>query len=378
MEEKKKLYQKWWFWVCIVLFILIMGFILNFTNDTSTITSTNLNQKVTIGKLTYYVDNSWENTESIKENTTYNYYYPTNNTMLMVMYQTGDNYGDITTIDSFLDGYVSGMDLNDNDFISKEVKKINNFNYGIIKCYISQYETIQYVIPNNDEAYVFSFGQKSNLNDQNISIIENIVEKATITTEIKEEKQINEPNSNTQTNNIPNNNQSNISNFQTNTSTNEKPIKNHSQSSKTSTNTNQQQNNNSQTNKPVEQENPSTSQSKPNETQPTETVNIQSKYQAILNEYSTKLKNKTPSLITEYKNEASKNTGGLNGLATICNNKVSILAGISTEGIGKMADIYYKYGNGKYSEYENWARKLQDVYMEEANKIQDVYMDSAM
>ena len=357
---------------------MIIVFVLGFTNNTSIVTSINLNQKVTIGKLTYYIDDKWKSSERIKENITYKYYYPTNDTMLMVVYQSGNNYGNDTTIDSFLDGYISGMDLKDNDFISKEVKKINGFNYGIVKCYISQYETIQYVMPNNDEAYVFAFGQKNKLNKQNINIIENIVEKVTITTEIKEEKQVNEQNSNTQTDTTSNNNQNNISNSQTNTLNNEKPIENHSQPSNTSTNTNQQHNNNLQTNKPTKQENASTSQSKPNKTQPTETVNVQSKYQAIINEYSTKLKNKTPSLITEYKNEAAKNTGGLNGLATICNNKVSILAEISTEGIGKMADIYYEYGNGKYSEYESWAGKLQDVYMEEAGKIQDVYMDSAM
>lgn len=28
MEEKKKLYQKWWFWVCIVIITLIVGFVL--------------------------------------------------------------------------------------------------------------------------------------------------------------------------------------------------------------------------------------------------------------------------------------------------------------------------------------------------------------
>ena len=42
--------------------------------------------------------------------------------MIMIMYQTGGNYGDDTTIHSFSDGYISGMDLNDNNFISKEVK----------------------------------------------------------------------------------------------------------------------------------------------------------------------------------------------------------------------------------------------------------------
>lgn len=43
-----------------------------------------------------------------------------------------------------------------------------------------------------------------------------------------------------------------------------------------------------------------------------------------------------------------------------------------------MADIYYQYGNGKYSEYESWVGKLQDLYMDEASKIQDIYMNLAM
>jgi len=43
-----------------------------------------------------------------------------------------------------------------------------------------------------------------------------------------------------------------------------------------------------------------------------------------------------------------------------------------------MANIYYKYGSGRYSEYEEWVGKLQDVYMSEAGKIQDVYINFAM
>ncbi|MCI9015730.1 MAG: hypothetical protein HFJ53_00970 [Clostridia bacterium] len=107
------------------------------------------------------------------------------------------------------------------------------------------------------------------------------------------------------------------------------------------------------------------------------TANIQQKYQSILDEYSKKLRNKTSSLITEYKNEASKNSSGLDGLATICNNKVSVLAEISNEGVGKMAEVYYKYGNGKYSEYEEWANKLTTIYAKEAEKITNVYINSA-
>ena len=39
MEEKKKLYQKWWFWVCIVLLALIVGFVIIMAIAFSTVTS---------------------------------------------------------------------------------------------------------------------------------------------------------------------------------------------------------------------------------------------------------------------------------------------------------------------------------------------------
>lgn len=377
-KEKTKLYQKWWFWLCVVFIVLIVCFIFNYTNDTNIIANVNLNKKVSIGNLTYYINDSWETKESSDNNVQFKYYYPTNDTMLMIQFNDNGNYGNSSSINNFLDGYVSGMNLNSADIIDKTTKSINDINYGVVRCYINNYETIQYIFPNNDEAYTFCFGQKNQLNEKNIDFIESILKKVQIITETKEENQTNDQSSTTQTNNTPDNNQYGVNNSTTNKLTNEKPIETHSQSSKPSTSTNQQKNNNSQTNKPTKQEKPSTSQPKPNETKPTEQVNIQSKYQSVLNEYSTKLKNKTPSLIAEYKNEASKNTNGLNGLATICNNKVSILAGISTEGIGKMANIYHEYGSGKYSEYESWAGKLQDVYMKEAGKIQDVYMNSVM
>lgn len=100
-------------------------------------------------------------------------------------------------------------------------------------------------------------------------------------------------------------------------------------------------------------------------------------YEDILNDYSQKLRDATPTLIEEYKKEAANNQNGLSGLAKLCNDKVSELAKISTEGIQKMAKLMYKSGNGSYSEYSDWAEKLQDVYTEEAGKIQQAYMDSA-
>lgn len=114
------------------------------------------------------------------------------------------------------------------------------------------------------------------------------------------------------------------------------------------------------------------------ETNTSKSNDLTSGYQAILNEYTIKLQNATPSLIDEYYAEAANNTAGLQGLATICNNKVSVLAGICNEGVSKMATYYYNHGNGSYDEYESWGTKLYDVYMIEAGKIQDAYMNSAM
>lgn len=98
-------------------------------------------------------------------------------------------------------------------------------------------------------------------------------------------------------------------------------------------------------------------------------------YQAILDEYTVKLQDSTPILIGEYESEASNNNDGLEGLATICNAKVTKLAEISNEGVSEMAEYYYKNGSGSYEEYSEWAGKLMDVYMEEAGKIQNAYME---
>ncbi len=101
-------------------------------------------------------------------------------------------------------------------------------------------------------------------------------------------------------------------------------------------------------------------------------------YQSILDTYSKKLRQATPKLLEEYKNEAAANTEGLTGLATICNNKITELAKINTDGTQEMASYMYKHGSGSYDEYQEWALKLYDVYEEEAQKITDAYMDSAM
>jgi len=100
-------------------------------------------------------------------------------------------------------------------------------------------------------------------------------------------------------------------------------------------------------------------------------------YEGIYNEYSQKLKEATPKLIEEYRTEAKNNTKGLEGLAELSNSKVEKLAEISTEGTEKMAEYMFIGGSGKYSEYQDWAMKLNSVYMEEAGKITSEYLNSA-
>lgn len=102
-----------------------------------------------------------------------------------------------------------------------------------------------------------------------------------------------------------------------------------------------------------------------------------SDYQSVLDEYTVKLQEATPILIEEYQREAAENQDGLNGLAELCNNKVSELAEICNEGVQKMAQIYLYQGSGSQDEYMEWGNKLQDIYMEEAAKIQQEYMNSA-
>lgn len=110
------------------------------------------------------------------------------------------------------------------------------------------------------------------------------------------------------------------------------------------------------------------------------TTNTSSKttYEDIYNEYTQKLQDATPGLIGEYNQEAAANTDGVTGLATICDKKISKLASISTEGTEKMAQLMYTSGSGSYQDYEDWATKLNDVYITEAQKITDAYMDSAI
>ena len=78
----------------------------------------------------------------------------------------------------------------------------------------------------------------------------------------------------------------------------------------------------------------------------------------------------------EYNAEAAENTAGIEGLAEISAAKIEKLAEIETEGTEKMAAYMMTKGSGNYSEYEEWAGKLYEVYEAEATKITDAYMAS--
>lgn len=98
-------------------------------------------------------------------------------------------------------------------------------------------------------------------------------------------------------------------------------------------------------------------------------------YQSILDDYSSKLKDKTPDLIDEYNNESAGHLSDLNFLAELVNKKVQKLAKISNEGVQKMAETMYGTSDS-YSNYEDWSMKLYDVYQAESQKIYEVYTNS--
>lgn len=100
-----------------------------------------------------------------------------------------------------------------------------------------------------------------------------------------------------------------------------------------------------------------------------------STYEGVLNKYTAKLKAKTSVLCKEMKSEARNNTDGIMGLANIYTEKLQVLADICVEGVQEMADLHLTSSSGKYSEYSEWAGKLQEFYQTEALELYDIYME---
>ncbi len=196
-KEKNFIYEKWWFWVCIAIVCFIVIGMIEYFNNTITINKIlqePLDKEITEGKLTYYVSNNWINKEDSKEDDKYNYYYPTDDTMLMVGYSKIDDYSvDDSNKEEFFNGYFDGMKIKDEDLISKNNKKVNECDCGVIRYYTYsenniKHETIAYVIPNSNEIYSFFFGQENNLNEKYIPFVENIISKSNIVFETEDEK----------------------------------------------------------------------------------------------------------------------------------------------------------------------------------------------
>lgn len=190
LEGKKPVYKKWWFWCCITLLLIVCIFIcVNYvSNNKEILDVTNLNKRVTLGQLSYYINDTWSTKEEKKENAVYEYYYPNEDTVLMVQYDIDEIYEDCSDINEFLDGYVSGLEQESKN-ITKTTKTIKDIDCGIVKCYIGKYETIHYIVVNDAEVYIFCFGQKNKLQEQNIRLVESIIEQAEIKTETEAEKQ---------------------------------------------------------------------------------------------------------------------------------------------------------------------------------------------
>ena len=249
-EKYKKIFSKWWVWAIIILTIIIIIMCLyNLKNSTKLDNA----KEVTIGNLTYYIHYNWKEKNEIKDNLIYKYYYPDEDSMIMIMLENGNDYGIDASNEIFLNSFAKGMNISNDDIISKGTKKINGYNCGIIRVYIYvdgiKYESIFYIIANSNECYTFSFSQKNKLKEENVMLIEEIIkeskiitqssnnkdENENITNELKEnevylssnqeqETKQNNLNSSEEKNKQENNNQNNYANKEESKNKNENPV----------------------------------------------------------------------------------------------------------------------------------------------------------
>ena len=114
----------------------------------------------------------------------------------------------------------------------------------------------------------------------------------------------------------------------------------------------------------------------PTEPALTEAPSANSSYERILKDYTQKMKDALPGLVSSLCTE-SAGVSDIEQLAVICNDKVEDLAKICNEGIEEMAELMLSNGDA-YDVYEKWAGKLMDVYTDDAMEIQNAYLDVVM
>ena len=95
--------------------------------------------------------------------------------------------------------------------------------------------------------------------------------------------------------------------------------------------------------------------------------------ESILEDYTKKITEATPGIVEEFKNEAQDKKSDINALAELSNSKTEKLAEICNEGVEKMAELKLKNGDDDET-YQEWTKKLQDVYTEQAKQISDAYL----
>lgn len=99
--------------------------------------------------------------------------------------------------------------------------------------------------------------------------------------------------------------------------------------------------------------------------------------QAIVNDYSKKMEEKTPVLIEEYQTEIQGNQEGIAGLSAVANQKARELQAISDEGIGKLRAAYQSADNKDGVALDTLINQLSANYTNHVAKISDIYLQTS-
>lgn len=134
------------------------------------------------------------------------------------------------------------------------------------------------------------------------------------------------------------------------------------------------------TTKKTETKQTSESSTKTKETQTSEekTANgLPEQLQAIVNDYSKKIEEKTPALIEEYQTEIQGNQEGIAGLSAVANQKARELQAISDEGIRKLRAAYQAAENKDGVDLDTLINQLSANYTNHVAKISDIYLQTS-
>lgn len=97
-------------------------------------------------------------------------------------------------------------------------------------------------------------------------------------------------------------------------------------------------------------------------------------YQRILDEFSERLRNETPRLISEFEIEIQKYD---DTPAEICDDLISDLAEINEDGAEQMRSILYSTGLENYDQYIKYVLELNNLFIEQSKIIIDTYQNFA-